>query len=383
MITREELDRLAAKHSDSGIVSVYIKVDPQLAYERGQPAMKFKDAYSRARRDADERTLAILEREHDRILSFLKGWTQTGRGLVIFASQPDNLWEVRLLDVVAPSYVTVANEPDTQLLIQILDAMPRMAVLVLDGGDARLYVGEQGAVDEVSRHSEELPSRHAQGGWSQARFQRHVDFHHSKVLREMADQVTSLFYKKAFDRLVLVGVGSATNELEAKLSGPIRQRVIGHLPADFKTENDSHILNRAAELAQDQERSTEVALVVQIANLADARGKGVLGLDDTLLALFEGNVDTLVVADGLTREGSLCLNCDYFSEHHFAQCPNCSSADREDLNDIVGHTVEYAYLKGSHVNIVFGTASEMLQARGGIGALLRYAPPAPGDQTLA
>jgi peptide subunit release factor 1 (eRF1) len=46
----------------------------------------------------------------------------------------------------------------------------------------------------------------------------------------------------------------------------------------------------------------------------------------------------------------------------------------------VEHTVEYAYLKGSQVNVVFGAASEMLQARGGIGALLRYATPAIGDQ---
>jgi len=377
MITREQVTRLAAKHSDGGIVSAYIKVDPHLGYQRGQPAMKFKGAFSRARREADERTLAILEREHDRILAFLEGWTQTGRGLAIFASQPDNFWETHQLDVMAPSHVTAANEPDTQFLVRILDEMPRMAALLLDGGDARLYVAEQGTVDEISQHSEELPSRHAQGGWSQARFQRHVDFHHSKVLREMADKVTNLFYKKAFDRLVLLGVDSATKELEGMLSDPIRQRVIGHLPADFKSENDSHILERAGELAQDQERSSEVALVIEIANYADAHGKGVLGFDDTLLALIEGNVDTLVVADGLTSEGSLCLNCDYFSAHKFSQCPNCSSAQCEDLNDVAEHTIEYAYLKGSQVNVVFGAASEMLQARGGIGALLRYAPPEP------
>jgi peptide chain release factor subunit 1 len=282
-----------------------------------------------------------------------------------------------------PSYVTVANEPNTQFLIRILDEMPMMAALLLDGGDARLYLGEQGAAVEASRHSEELPSRHAQGGWSQARFQRHVDFHHSKVLREMADQVTSLFYKKAFGRLVLVGVDSATKELEGMLSDPVRQRVIGHLPADFKGENDSHILERAGELAQDQERSGEVALVSEIANNAGVHGKGVLGFDDTLLALIEGNVDTLVVADGLTSEGSLCLNCDYFSAQKFSQCPNCSSAQCEDLNDVAEHAIEYAYLKSSQVNVVFGAASEMLQTRGGIGALLRYAPLALGDQASA
>lgn len=383
MITREQVTRLAARHSDSGIVSAYIKVDPHLGYQHGQPAMKFKGAYSRARREADQRTQAILDREHDRILAFLEDWRQSGRGLAIFSSQPDNFWETYPLDIMVPSYVTAADEPDTQFLVRILDEAPRMAVLLLAGGDARLYLSEQGAAAEVSRHSEELPSRHAQGGWSQARFQRHVEFHHSKVLREMADQVTNLFYKQAFDRLVLVGIDSATKELEGMLSDPIRQRVIGHLPADFKSENDSHIVERAGELAQDQERSTEVALVREIANYADAHGKGVLGFDGTLLALIEGNVDTLVVADGLTSEGSLCLNCDYFSARKFSQCPNCTSAQCEDLNDAAEHAIEDAYLKSSQVNVVFGAASEMLLARGGIGALLRYAPLALGDQASA
>jgi peptide chain release factor subunit 1 len=377
MITKEQVVQLAAKRSDSGIVSTYIKIDPHLGYERGQPAMKFKGAFSRARRNADERTLAILEREHDRILAFLDGWTQTGRGLAIFASQPDDFWVVYELDVIVPSYVTAANEPETQFLARILDEAPRMAVLLVDGGDARLYLAAQGNVDEKAQHSEELPSRHAQGGWSQARFQRHVDFHHSKVLREMADEVTDLYYKEAFDRLVLVGVDSATKELAGMLSDPIRQRVIGHLPADFKSEQDRHILERAVELAQEQERSAEVALVSEIANHADAHGNGALGFEDTLLALIRGNVDTLVVADGLSREGSLCLNCDYFSAGKFSQCPRCGSMQFEQLSDVVGHAIEYAYLKGSNLNFVFGAASEMLQARGGIGALLRYTPPEP------
>jgi peptide chain release factor subunit 1 len=376
MITRDQINQLAARHSDSGIVSAYIKIDPQLGYQRGQPAMKFKGAFSRACRDADERELAILRREHDRILAFLEAWPQTGRGLAIFASQPDNFWQVFELDVLVPTYVTAATEPDTQFLDRILDETPRMAALLLDGGDARLYVVEQGSVAGISQHSEELPSRHAQGGWSQARFQRHVDFHHSKVLREMADEVTKLFYRQTFDRLVLVGVESATKELAEMLADPIRQRVIGHLPADFKSEGDTHILERATELAQDQERSAEVAVVSKIANYADAHGKGVLGFDDTLLALIEGRVDTLVVADSLTREGSLCLNCDYFLVDKFSRCPNCSSARCEELSDVAGHAIEYAYLKGSQVNIVFGAAAELLAARGGIGALLRYAPSA-------
>ena len=379
MITKEQVARLAAIHSDHGIVSVYIKIDPRLIYDRGQPATKFKGAFSRARRSADEWQTKALEREHDRILSFLETWQQKGAGLAIFACQPADLWEVVELNVSVPTYVSVADEPDAGYLIRVLDEAPRMAVVLLDGGDARLYLSEQGVQQEALKHSEDLPNRHDQGGWSQARFQRHVEFHHSHLLREVADQVSDIFYKKGFDRLVVVGVDEATKEFAGLLSDPLRERVIGHLTADFKTENDTHILQRAGQLAQEQERSAEVALVDQIAEYADAHGRGTLGLDDTLPALFEGKADTIVVASDLTAEGSHCYNCVYFSAHKFKKCPICTSGNCEDVADVVDHAIDYALLNGTHVNVVFGPAADLLIARGGIGALLRYVVPAPAE----
>lgn len=373
MITRDDLERLASLHSDHGIVSAYIKVDPRLAYERGQPAMKFKGAYTRARREAGERALSILEREHDRILSFLQTWEQRGRGLAIFACEPDGIWEVHELNVPVPSYVVCASEAESRYLARALDESPRMAVLMLDGGDARLYVAHQRETSKEAEHREELPSRHAQGGWSQARYQRHVDFHHSKALREMADDANRFYYEKGFDRLVLVGIETATKELAGMLSDPLRQRLIGHLRADFKTENDESILDRAGALADEQERSSELALVEQIVNNADAGGKAVLGLDATIMALVEGKTDIVAVSADVTKDGVLCRNCDYFAASAFSQCPVCSSADREELPDIVDHAIDVAYLKGAGVNFIFGPAAELLTSRGGIGAILRFA----------
>ena len=330
MITREEISRLASLHSDNGIVSVYIKIDPRLNYERAQPAMKFKSAYSRARRSASEATVATLEREHGRILAFLEGWEPHGRGLSIFASQPDDLWETFELDSEVPTWVTVAPEPDIGVLLRVLDESPRMAVVLLDGGDVRVYLAEQGRESREIKKHEQLPSRHAQGGWSQARYQRHVEFHRDMLLRDVADKLNDIFYAKGFDRVVLVGVEEVAKEFEALLPDPLRLRVIGHLTADFKQENDERILERARELAREDELSAEVALVAEIANFADAHGKGTLGLDDTFLTLVEGNVDILVVAEGVVTDGSFCHNCGYLSAHKFSQCPICASNDCED-----------------------------------------------------
>jgi len=149
--------------------------------------------------------------------------------------------------------------------------------------------------------------------------------------------------------------------------------VIGHFTADFKQENDDHVLERARQLAADDERAAEIALFEQIVSRTDEGGKGVLGMDDTLLALVEGQVDTIAV-EGLTQEGSQCLNCDYLSAHKFRRCPICSGTECADLADVIEKAIERAYSSGSRVNIVFDGAEELLQSRGGIGALLRYVP---------
>jgi peptide subunit release factor 1 (eRF1) len=151
--------------------------------------------------------------------------------------------------------------------------------------------------------------------------------------------------------------------------------VIARLNADFKQENDSAILARAGQAAEDDERSAEAALVQQITDFAGERGRGVLGLEETIQALVEGKVDTLVLSEGLSAEGSSCQNCGIFAAERFDRCPACSSEDVEHVPDVVELVVENALATGANVNFVYGGGAEMLQAQGGIGALLRYASP--------
>ncbi len=377
MIDRKEIERLGRLRSEQGVLSASIKLDPRLGYERGQAAMKFKGAYARAARAAGERDLAVLEREHDRVLHYVTTSAPRGQGLIIYSSTPDDIWEVFALDVMVPSQVSVGSTPSTALLAQVLEEYPRMAVVLLDGGEARIYTAEQGRQGEPDRESTELPNRHAQGGWAQARFERHVEFHHAMHLKSVAEKLEGMYREQPFDRLVVVGVEKAAKEFESMLPEEIGRRLIGTLAANFKQEGDSEILDRARALRQEDERAAELALVDRIRGETEAGGKGTLGIDETLTALAEGRVDTLVVAEGATQSGTACRSCDYFAAFKFTKCPLCAGKDVEDLPDAIDYAIEYAMTNGSLVNVAFAGGREMLLARGGIGALLRYpAPPA-------
>lgn len=372
LVSRPDLERLAKIHSPEGILSVYLKIDPRLGYDRHQAEAKFKGGAKRFAHTADDRSLAALEREKGRVLQYLESWEPRGRSLIIFSSQPAGLWQVFNLDLLLPTYVSVNGKPHLHLLQQALDEYPRLAVVMLDGGDARIYLAEQRRGEQVSRLEEELPGRHDQGGWAQARFERHVEFHHEMHLKAVLERLSDLFYHHwPFDALVLAGVQTAVDEFREMLPDPIGRRFIGSMPADFKHESEEEILERARQLRAEHERRSELELVGQIVDSAMAGGRGTLGIDDTLRAVVDRRVQTLAMAEGVTKEGSACPNCAYVSAQRFDRCPLCNTG-AEQVPDVIEYAADRAYMDGAHVEVLFGQAREDLLSRGGVGALLRY-----------
>jgi len=372
MISHAELARLAALQSEEGIVSTYIKVDPRLMYAADQAVAKFKGAVKRfTRRAKEDRWLAALERERDRILSFLEDWQPRGRSLVIFSCRPAGIWEVVSLEVLVPTWVTVDTTTHTAMLTQVLDEYPRFVIALLQKDKAQIYIAEQRTLEEGEEIASHVPGRHDQGGWAQARFQRHIDFHAAKHLRKVVDELEQLYYDQPFKRLAVGGAQDAVNELLKLLPDPLSRRVIGTFPVDFKHETEEEILERARGVWEEEERRSEQELVERLVDAAKSAGQAAIGIDETLQAVLEGRVRELVVAEGVTKEGSACLECDHLAAEDFARCPVCGG-EAEATPDVVERAVERAYLAGAHVETVFGKGREWLLAHGGLGALLRY-----------
>jgi peptide chain release factor subunit 1 len=372
MISRKQVERLATLHSDEGILSAYIKIDPRLRYEPRQPAVKFKGALKRfARRAKDERWLAAAEREKERVLNFLEEWEATGRGLAIFSCQPANIWEVVQLGVPVPSIVSVDGTTNTGLLVQVLDEYPRFVVAIVQRDNASIYIAEQRTTDEAAAIQSNVPGQHDKGGWAQARFQRHIEFHVERHLNKVIEELHQLYYDRPFNRLAVGGTEETANELVKMLPEPLSRRVIGTFSVDFKHQNEDEILEQARELLREDERRSERRLVEQLVSAAESGGRAVVGIDETVRAVLAGRVHVLVVAEGVAKEGAACQSCDYFAAGHFKRCPACGE-EAEAIPDIVERVVEGAYLTGARVETVFGEAREWLLARGGMGALLRY-----------
>lgn len=372
MISHQDVKRLAQLSAAEGIVTAYIKVDPGRMHDRRHPLAEFKGALKAyERRPAEARWRAVLEREKDRIMRYLETWNPSGRGLAIFASQPAGIWEVLPLNVLIPTLLEVGPTPNTTVLAQVLDEFPPFLVAVMQRDKARLYTAEQRRASAEADITSEVPRQHDQGGWSQARFQRHTEFRVAEHRKRVVEELKRLFAERPETRLAVGGTDEVVTALVEDLPDPIRRRLIGTFTVDFKHETEEQMLDRARAVLETYERQQERELVRRALDATGAGGQGVVGMEETLRAIQEGRVQILLVADGRRVPGTACRNRDYLSVQPFAVCPVCGGAP-EPISDLMNAAVERAYLTDARVETVLGEARATLMDHGGIGAVLRF-----------
>jgi peptide chain release factor subunit 1 len=371
MISREDLERLAQLKSDHGILTAYIRLDPRLRFVRQQAASQFKRAVKAAQaRLQNDRWQHALDRESSHVLKFLSTSEPAGQGLVIFSCRPESVWEFLPLEIPVPNFVDVDAITKTGILAQALDEVPRFVVAVLQRDKTRIYIAEQGTSEQQAQLATDVPGQHKQGGRSQMRFQRHIDFHVAEHLKKTAEEIERLTQAGTFD-LLLGGTDEIITETLTVLSEPVAKRVRGRFPVDYKHDTEQQILERAERAWKDREQFEEANLVEEVVTAAKSHRRGVLGVEPTLSALVEEKVRTLLIANGVTIEGCVCTRCDYFSKGDFKICPLCG-ADTEH-RDLTDRAVEKAILTGAEAEVVSSTeARARLVAEGGLAALLRY-----------
>lgn len=175
---------------------------------------------------------------------------------------------------------------------------------MLQRDKGRIYVAEQGYSEKKSQVTTDVPGQHKQGGRSQMRFQRHIDFHVTEHLKKVADELASLAETGPF-ALALGGTDETVEELLKTLPAPIASRVIGKFPVDYKQDTEQQIVEHAELVWKNRQQFEEAQLVDQVFDAAKSGMRGVLGIEPTLSALVEEKVRTLLIADRLLSEGGL------------------------------------------------------------------------------
>src|SRR5207245_2033727 len=91
---------------------------------------------------------------------------------------------------------------------------------------ARIFLAKMGQIREVSDLFDDVPGQHEQGGWSQARYQRHIEEHVGRHLKRVAEVLLRFFKRRNFDHLILAGPEEILPQFEQALHDYLRQRVV-------------------------------------------------------------------------------------------------------------------------------------------------------------
>ena len=227
-VSLERLRELAAFRVEQGCaISLYVGFDPSTAATMPAAATKINSLLDEAQKSAFATRSELthdqklgLQSDFDRIRKFLsEEFDRSGaHGLAIFAAGLDTFWSANALSEPVPDRVCVGPDFYLRPLVPLLGRGEGAIVAVIDRERGLLFVLQNGRLEPLADLTEEQPGRHDQGGWSQARYQRHIDELAKDHLRTVADDLDNHVRGGLARHVVVIGPDEARGDFEGLLS---------------------------------------------------------------------------------------------------------------------------------------------------------------------
>ncbi|HEX6614754.1 MAG TPA: Vms1/Ankzf1 family peptidyl-tRNA hydrolase [Gemmatimonadales bacterium] len=294
------LDRLAAFPATTlPVLSLYLNTEPD---QHG------KDEIERfLRRELPDRGRTFEphtpgRESYDRDVERIGRWVSdelrpSSNGVAIFAcAGADDFFEAVQLDVpVSEHRLYVYHQPQLYELARLTDAYPRYAAVVADSRLARIFVFALGATVDRAEVENPTDNRTQVGGWSQARYQRHVDHQRQQHARELVDQLDRIVREEGIAHVVLAGDEVIVPVIRAALPQHLEEKVIDVVRLDITTP-EHEVLSATLEAMKAEDSREDADQVRRAIDGYRSGGLGVAGLAPTLRALIRGQVSELLLA---------------------------------------------------------------------------------------
>jgi hypothetical protein len=191
--------------------------------------------------------------------------------------------------------VSAGAHPRLMPLARLAD-QDEAVVALADTNTLRLFARRSGALEEIGLLDDEPDdySRADVGGWSQARFQRHVEEHREAFAELAVQALDEVARQEQAHRLVICADEVAAKLLVDALPKPLAENVRGILRADTRAtaeELGREVLPFLEQLDNDEANEAADRLVGELSR----EGLAVAGVEGTEAALTVGQVAELLV----------------------------------------------------------------------------------------
>jgi peptide subunit release factor 1 (eRF1) len=371
-VTTDTLRTLAAfRAKNDCAISIYVDLDPSSTPTAPDVATKFNSILAETEKRADGssggRDCRMALRDD---LQRLRDWWDDEfdrdgrRGVALFASSADGFFQALPLVEGVGDSIRIGPSLHLAPLAGALDREGAL-VAVVSRERGHLYRFQDGGLREIADESEEQPGQHDQGGWSQARYQRHIDHLVHQHLKTVGAEVDR-HARNGRLRIAVVGPEEMRREFEGALSQEARDAIIGWTTAEAHAGPHELLVAVRPLLDEARARADREALT----RFEELHGRGersAAGWKQVLDAASDARVDTLLVEEGASSRAWECPQCGRASADG-GSCPldGAKLEERDDAADLALHQTL------AHGGDVVRLGAGALGDAKGIGALLRF-----------
>jgi peptide subunit release factor 1 (eRF1) len=365
------LDRLAGlEPTRYPFISLYLNAQPdQHGRDRHQTFVE-RELGERAETyidDAEARD--SLSRDLERINRFLKSELRpSANGVAVFACAGADIFEtVQLAAPIDEHLLFIGDRPHVYPLARIDARYPRYAALLCDTNRARIFVFAGGALEKVDRVQGERTRRHDMGGWSQARFQRHIENVQKDNVKEAIEALERIVRDEDIPHVIVAGNDVVLPLIDECLTNPLRERVVEIFRLETKLP-EHEVLARTLDALRRKEAETEREKVDALLGAYRAGGLGVVGFERTRQALENGQVDALLISASLAE-----LHGVHGIEPALADADDAGVTEPiEQVDAALRADAIVAKARLTDAKITFIEDASLLAPVGGVGAFLRF-----------
>jgi peptide chain release factor subunit 1 len=366
MLSENDLRELLDFNASEPVLSVYLNTDPS---EGNADTHKL-----RLRSMIKEINLTNDVAEIERFFDNEYNWS--GRGVAVFSCNPKNYFRAYPLAVPVRNLVHISDRPSVKPLATLMDNYGGYGVVLVDKQGARLFHFHMGELREQEGVLGETVKRTKHGGGSSAvpgrrgetSANRSVDEVVDRNMKETVDFAVHFFETKHVRRILVGGTDENAKSFCNLLPKSWHSLVMGTFPMSM-TASLNEVRNRALELGMQAEAEREKRMVERLITQAAKGSLAVTGLEETLTALNEGRVQTLMVSEGYRKNAFRCKSTGWLTTKPEEMCSE-GEEDIEKVYDVVDTAINQVMRGGGDVEMVM--TSPELEKAGSIGAFLRY-----------
>lgn len=365
MFSEKDLRALLDHTSEGQVLSVYLNTDPTEVQSEAAK-IQLRNLLKTVNLPEDVQVVEhFINLEYD--------WA--AKGLVLFSDHSADFFRTYQFSLSVPDKVIIGDRPTIRPLVRLMDTFKGWGVVLVDKQGARLFSYDLGELVEMEGVLGDEVKQTKRGGGNAMHGRMGGSDPSGKVentiernIKDVIEYATE-FFKHHHIRRILIG---GTDDNIARFKDELPKSWQSLVVSDFSmsmTAGHLDVLEQATQEVLAAQEKINQALVNQAITLAAKGSNGVTGLIDTLNAIHEGRVKTLLVLQDFEQAGYRCDGCGYLTVQELEICPFCNGSFVR-IDDAVEMAVQETLKVNAEAKVVL--ENEALANAGHIAALLRY-----------